>query len=213
MNLYPEIKKIIAGAAVIPEERISCLQDLADCILEKLARKEPIRLNFICTHNSRRSQFAQLWAKVASEYFGIELQCGSGGVEVTAFNERAVESAKRMGFQISSNGDMNPHYLVKFSEEAEALEMYSKLYSDVFKSTEDFVAVMTCAHADENCPVILGAGQRIPLRYEDPKAFDGTGHEAEKYDERSRQIAAEMFYVFREVSRLLGTGKRAQLEE
>jgi arsenate reductase len=55
---------------------------------------------------------------------------------------------------------------------------------------------MTCDHADLTCPFIPGAEARIPVRYEDPKAFDDSPKEAEKYDERSMQIANEMFYVF-----------------
>ena len=60
---------------------------------------------------------------------------------------------------------------------------------------------MTCAHADENCPFIPGTEKRIPLRYEDPKRFDNTPMGVEKYDERSLQIAAELFYVFKRVSK------------
>ena len=58
---------------------------------------------------------------------------------------------------------------------------------------------MTCSHADENCPVIPGTEKRIVVRYEDPKAFDNTSEEADRYDERSLQIAAEMFYVFSKI--------------
>jgi arsenate reductase (thioredoxin) len=59
---------------------------------------------------------------------------------------------------------------------------------------------MTCSHADENCPFIPGAEARIPVRYEDPKAFDDTTEEAAQYDARSRQIASEMFFVFSRVT-------------
>ena len=55
---------------------------------------------------------------------------------------------------------------------------------------------MTCDHADENCPFIQGTEQRISVNYIDPKEFDGTEQEAAKYDERSSQIASEMFYIF-----------------
>ena len=58
---------------------------------------------------------------------------------------------------------------------------------------------MTCSHADENCPFIAGALQRIPVRYEDPKAFDNTPIQLEKYEERSFQIATEMKYVFSKI--------------
>ncbi len=43
---------------------------------------------------------------------------------------------------------------------------------------------------------IAGAEKRIPITFEDPKAFDNTPQQAEKYEERSLQIATEMFYVF-----------------
>jgi arsenate reductase (thioredoxin) len=58
---------------------------------------------------------------------------------------------------------------------------------------------MTCSHADENCPFIPGAEKRIAVRYEDPKAFDDTPEEAHRYDERSLQVASEMFYVFSKI--------------
>jgi len=37
------------------------------------------------------------------------------------------------------------------------------------------------------------------LPYQDPKAFDNTAQQNEKYDERCRQIAREMFYVFSQI--------------
>jgi hypothetical protein len=58
---------------------------------------------------------------------------------------------------------------------------------------------MTCSEADKNCPVVRGAAVRVALPYEDPKVADGTPAEAARYDERSRQIATEMFYLFSEV--------------
>ena len=56
--------------------------------------------------------------------------------------------------------------------------------------------MISCSHADENCPFIPGAEKRISLPYEDPKASDNTADEAKIYDERSIQIATEMKYVF-----------------
>ena len=58
---------------------------------------------------------------------------------------------------------------------------------------------MTCSQADGGCPFIAGAEKRIPITYEDPKAFDDSPLEEAKYDERSLQIASEMFYVFRQI--------------
>ena len=185
----------------IPEDRLAVLKPLIDYIQSKIDQGKEINLNFICTHNSRRSQFSQIWAQTAADYFGIPAKCYSGGVEVTAFNERAVASIKRSGFDVvaQGEGESNPIYLVSHSKDHDPIKAFSKLFDDPVNKAEQFAAVMTCSHADENCPFIPGTEQRIAVRYEDPKAFDDTPEEASKYDERSMQIASEMFYVFSEV--------------
>ncbi len=183
----------------ISEERMQVLQPLIDYIQKKIDERGEVNLNFICTHNSRRSQFAQIWAQTAADLYGIPARCYSGGVEVTAFNERAVDSIKRFGFGVTSGGNTNPVYKIQHSSHGRPIRAFSKLFDDPENGAENFAAVMTCSHADENCPYIPGTEQRIPVRYDDPKEFDDTPIEAEKYDERSLQIAAEMFYVFSKI--------------
>lgn len=201
-KLYPELSQFIEQIreVPIPEERKKVLQDLIDYIQDKLSRDEPVHLNFICTHNSRRSQFSQIWAKTAAYYYGISIHTYSGGVEVTAFNDRAVASIQRFGFQVEKEGDENPLYYVRFSAENDPIRAFSKLYDDDENAADQFAAVMTCSHADENCPFIPGTEKRITVTYEDPKAFDDSPMESEKYDERSVQIASEMFYVFSQLN-------------
>jgi arsenate reductase len=107
---------------------------------------------------------------------------------------------KLTGFDISiiKEGN-NPFYKVKFSEDAPALTVFSKKYDDDFNPANDFAAIMTCSHADENCPLIVGASARIALTYNDPKDFDGTPQEAEKYSERVHEIGREILYAFSQV--------------
>jgi arsenate reductase len=203
VKLYPELASTIEA---LPKNEISIeqkriLDELVKYIQLKQNNSEPINLNFICTHNSRRSQFAQLWAHVAAEYYGIPVNCFSGGVEETAFNERAVAAIKRAGFKVTSQGEENPRYSISFADNTQPIIMFSKLYDDAGNPSTDFTAVMTCSDADENCPYIPGAESRIQLLYDDPKEYDGTPEEAEKYDERARQIAAELFYVFSQISK------------
>lgn len=189
-----------ARSLPISNERKENLQVLIDYIQEKVMAGEELNLNFICTHNSRRSQFSQIWAQTAADYFRIPAHCYSGGVEVTEFNERAVESIRRSGFRVTKKESDNPVYFIFHSDEAEPISAFSKIYDDPINKAKGFAAVMTCAHADENCPIIHGTEVRIPLRYEDPKKYDGTPDEADRYDERSLQIASEMFYVFSQIS-------------
>ena len=67
--------------------------------------------------------------------------------------------------------------------------------------TKNFAAIMTCSDAEENCPFIPGVDLRIGTTYDDPKAFDNTELQDSKYDERSRQIALETFYIFSKLTK------------
>jgi arsenate reductase len=200
---YPSLAETIANLpfAAISTERLQLLDEMADYLLAKIKQGKEIRLNFICTHNSRRSQFSQVWAQTAAAYYGIDAACYSGGVEVTAFNERAVAALKRDGFKVLQKGEENPVYFVFPGEDAEPIITFSKVYNDALNANKEFAAVMTCDHADDNCPFIPGAEKRFPLRFEDPKAFDDSPLEEKMYSERSRQIAAELFYLFEKVGK------------
>jgi arsenate reductase len=200
---YPALANTIGNLpfAAISSERLQLLNEMAAYLIAKMKQGQEIRLNFICTHNSRRSQFTQIWAQTAAVYYGIDTACFSGGVEVTAFNERAVAALKRDGFKVVKKGEENPVYFVFPGEDTEPIITFSKVYDDPINATKDFAAVMTCDHADENCPVISGAERRFPLRFEDPKSFDGTVQEEEMYTERSHQIGAELFFLFEKVSK------------
>lgn len=201
LKLYPELQGRIEEieGQEISSARQQVLQPLIDYVQHKLDTGETAFLNFICTHNSRRSQFSQVWAQTAADYYHLPVRCLSGGVEVTACNERTVASLKRFGFRISAKGNENPKYGISHSENSTPISAFSKLFDDPENDAKSFAAVMTCSHADENCPFIPGTEKRISVRYEDPKAFDDTPLEGEKYDERSRQIASEMFYVFSKI--------------
>ena len=200
-NLYPELKEKIREleAHEIPENRKEILKPLISFIRQKKNEEKPVLLNFICTHNSRRSQLGQVWAKAISAHFGIETECFSGGTEETAFHQNARAALSRAGFQIENGDGTNPHFKVSYAENEKPLICFSKLYDSEENPSTGFAAVMTCSHADENCPFIPGADARIVLDYRDPKESDGTPQAAEKYDERSDQIASEMIFVFKSI--------------
>ena len=185
----------------IPVERKELLTSFAAHISEKVKENKDINLNFICTHNSRRSHMSQIWAQTAAEYFSIpNVYCFSGGTEATAFNPRSVKAIGEVGFNIEQMDESNnPVYQVHFSKAKDPLKCFSKVYNDEFNPQKDFTAIMTCSHADENCPVVFGAEKRFPIKYDDPKEFDGTDLEEAKYIERFEQIGIEMIYVFKRV--------------
>jgi protein-tyrosine phosphatase/arsenate reductase len=183
----------------IPEDRKAQLEKIALYVRKRIHEKRDVRLTFICTHNSRRSHMAQVWAEAAAAYYGVQnVSTFSGGTEATAFNPRAVAALQRAGFAIDkTDAGQNPVYEVRFGENAPVVKAYSKVYHAEPNPSEDFCAVMTCSQADENCPVVVGASMRVAIPYDDPKDFDDTDQEAGQYDERCRQISCEMLYLFR----------------
>lgn len=182
----------------IPEDRKVILASLADYIQRKKDARLPIRLVYICTHNSRRSHLGQIWGAVASSYFGVSgVYTYSGGTEVTALHPNIIDALRFTGFEIGvvSDHPANPVYRVHFGELL-FCTCFSKLYNDPANPSAEFAAIMTCSDADENCPFIPGVEWRVGTTYDDPKIADDTPLEAETYLERSNQIAVETLYTF-----------------
>ncbi len=198
------IDQLIEDEKQIPESRRSVLDTLTDHIHRKMKTGEPVRLHFICTHNSRRSQMAQIWAHTAAKAYQVpKIETFSGGTEATAFHPNAVRAFKTLGFRVTLKTDQpdtgNPRYEVGIGNGLPALTCYSKKIEEAVSPDSPFVAVMTCSDADQNCPVVPGAEARIPLTYEDPKRFDGSDAEQKEYLKTAIDIGRELVRVFRRV--------------
>lgn len=198
-NLSKTMSSIVE--IIVSEERKEILQPLVEYIQNKVDNHQEVRLNFICTHNSRRSHLAQIWAQTMAFHFGIKnVFCYSGGTEATAMFPKVAETLSNQGFQIQKvSEEQNPVYAIKFDANQHPIICFSKAYFDDFNPKNNFAAIMTCNNADEGCPMVFGAEARIPIKYDDPKAFDGTPEMNEKYLERSMQIASEMYSIFSKI--------------
>ncbi|MGE9296422.1 MAG: low molecular weight phosphatase family protein [Puniceicoccales bacterium] len=202
-TLQPKVIEVTSEFDQIPAERQRELKKIALFVRSKVKAGEEPQLTFICTHNSRRSHLSQVWAQTAAAYYGVPgVKTYSGGTEATACNERTVRAMRRAGFSIANStpGEKNPHYLIQYSEDAAPVEAFSKKYFEDGNPDEDFIAVMTCDHADQNCPIVEGSLMRVAIPYVDPKVSDGTDVENATYDERCHQIAREMFYLMSQVN-------------
>lgn len=199
---YPDIKnyldRLTESFSSIPPERKLILNKISQYISQKRSENKPVNLVYICTHNSRRSHFGQVWAHVAASYYNIRnVHTFSGGTEATAFNVNAINALKRVGFRIQAmNEDKNTTYHVFHDDNESPSICFSKTYNHPTNPQKEFAAIMTCSDAEENCPFIPGVELRIGTTYDDPKAFDNTPLQDSKYDERCRQIALETLYVF-----------------
>ena len=187
----------------ISATRKEVLAPLLAYIQAKVDSKSPIRINFICTHNSRRSHLAQIWMQVAATYYGIpDVICYSGGTEQTAMYPMVATVLKEQGLDVFKIAEgENPIYAIKYGDNEVPIIGFSKKYDAVFNPSSDFAAVMTCSQADGGCPFIAGAERRIPITFEDPKVFDGTENQQAEYFNRSLEIASEMFYIVSQIKK------------
>lgn len=186
----------------ISKERLEILEPIVNHISEEIKVNNRINLNFICTHNSRRSHLSQVWAQTIAKFYNItNVYCFSGGTEVTAMFPSSGIALEDAGFIVKKLTDSkNPIYSISSDENALPIIGFSKRYDDDFNPENDFTAILTCSSADKDCPYIPGANKRIALTYEDPKAFDNTPQQREMYFVRSKQIATEMKYIFSKVA-------------
>lgn len=199
------------------------LEEIGDYILEKTSLKQQAYIIYICTHNSRRSHFGQIWLQTAAAYYGVtSIQTYSGGTEATAFNPRAAAALKRAGFNIakqvapisqSVNQVPNIPYQISYAKSVPSMIVFSKKYSDMTNPKQNFLAVMVCSEADKSCPNVEGAELRIAMPYDDPKHFDNTPSENQKYDERCRQIARDQFYIMHYVKNKLILKQESTLQK
>jgi arsenate reductase len=199
-NLQQSISKLELEFDLIPESRKQELKAIALIIKDSLTLFGRADLTVICTHNSRRSQLGQLWLKVAALHYGVNnIFTFSGGTEATAFNIRMVNALHDFGFEIKVLDEtLNPKYHIKLADNDDTLDvLYSKVYNESYNPQQNFIALLVCNSADKGCPIVAGAFKRISLPYLDPKDFDDTNLEKEKYLEKVNEIGREMLFIFK----------------
>lgn len=202
VNLQPALQatvdRLIHSFQEIGAPRKAVLEQLANFVEQRVEGNSNAVLNFICTHNSRRSIISQVWGQVAAYNYNVQpVRCISGGTEATRVSPAAIKALQSAGFGINlSASGTNPVIEISYASGAPAIQAFSKTYDDAINEAVEFAAIMTCADADEKCPYIPGALVRIPLRYDDPKKADGTPQEHEAYLKTVMQVGRELLYAF-----------------
>jgi arsenate reductase len=103
-----------------------------------------IKILFLCTGNSCRSQMAEGWAR---HLRGEEITPYSAGIETHGLNPLAVRVMAEAGVDISGHS--------------------SKLVTDLPDQVFDLV-ITVCGHADENCPFFPGPTRVMHQGFDDP---------------------------------------------
>lgn len=114
---------------------------------------EKLKILFLCTGNSARSQMAEGWARHLK---GDIVEPYSAGVDVHGLNPLAVKVMKEAGVDISTQT--------------------SKPVFTLLDIPFDYV-ITVCGHADENCPVFPGKTKVIHHGFDDPAKAEGTEEE------------------------------------
>jgi arsenate reductase len=129
----------------------------------------PIRVLFLCTHNSARSQMAEGLLRALG---GGEYEVHSAGTEATAVRPLAITAMAELGIDISD-------------QQSKTLERY-------LPDHWDFV-ITVCDDANESCPFFPGGRVRDHWSFEDPSKATGTPDEQLAVYRRVRdQIAARV---------------------
>ena len=188
----------------LEKNRKDKLVKIAQIIKINHEQQNIVKITFICTHNSRRSQFSQVWAYISSLYFKLDfIKLFSGGTEVDTVNLNVINSFINTGLKIEKTHKGKAIYLLKSFKKDKGINLYSKVYNSKLNPSKHFIAIMTCSDADQMCPVIKGADKKISLPYSDPRVADNTGLEKEVYNQTCSIIAKEMFYLMKQVKKII----------
>jgi len=127
-----------------------------------------LKVLFLCTGNSCRSQMAEGWARHLK---GDVIEAFSAGVEPHGMNADAIFVMKEAGVDISSHAS-------KHVDQLAAIEL-------------DFV-ITVCGHANETCPVFRGKTKVVHVGFDDPPALAKTAKSKEEALHHYRRVRDEI---------------------
>jgi len=195
----------------IPGERKQILEEIGDYIFQSISDNKSAKLLFICTQNSRRSQFAQVWAQTATYYYRLNnIQTYSGGYTETAINYRILEALRKSGFSVTAaeGYSKNPVYLLNFGQSYPDIFIFSKKYDFWQNPNENYAAILCSKDLVEMKLEPAGSENVFALPYQDIHIYDNSTGNILKNDEICRQVASEMFYMMDYVSKTKKQSKK-----
>lgn len=215
LSLFPELRQhaelLTTSFDMIDSRHYQAIDQLAAWIAANHRPDQTLHLLAACTGNSRRSILTAQMGNLAAAWYGFEnVRFHSAGTIPSAFNPRTVRTLQQIGFRIEPTGKQlaglesrtpNPEYRVAWGEQMEMLE-FSKTLQDPSNPSRDFAAIMVCAEADSECPMVSGAALRVSMTFLDPKWFDDGEFEPAKYAERRDDIGRTMLAVMAKARRL-----------
>ena len=189
----------IAEFDQISEDRKAELRKLSAYLRYK--EDDPVQLIFVGHQNARRSLFAQVWCKVAANYFQKNnVETFSTGDEETEIASNIVYTFMSLGFDLFVEADdSNSRHFFVFDTRLNACICFSKTHDHRSVPHENFGTIFIHSEAVKNYGNREGNELHLILPFTDPQKSDGTSEAQQEYRKCSNQIAREMLYVFSEV--------------
>ena len=113
-------------------------------MMSDMADKQKLKILFLCTGNSCRSQMAEGWARPLKS---DQIEPFSAGIETHGLNPNAVQVMKEAGVDIS-------HHQSK--------------HVDALKEIPFDFVITVCGHANENCPIFPRKAKVVHVGFDDP---------------------------------------------
>lgn len=129
---------------------------------------ERLRILFLCTGNSCRSQMAEGWARALK---GNDVDASSAGVLAKGVDPKAIKVMAECGVDIS--------------------DQHSKTLDEFTDLAFDYVVTL-CGHAAENCPWFPGTAQRIHRGFDDPPSLAESAESPEDALAHYRRVRDEI---------------------
>ncbi|MCC6694773.1 MAG: arsenate reductase ArsC [Candidatus Hydrogenedentes bacterium] len=127
-----------------------------------------LKVLFLCTGNSCRSQMAEGWARALKGDF---LEAHSAGIETHGLNPHAVTVMKEAGVDISTQRSKNVRELM---------------------DTEFDYVITVCANAHETCPVFPGKARVVHVGFDDPPRLAASANTEEEAMNCYRRVRDEI---------------------
>ena len=144
---------------------------------------------FICTHNSRRSIFCEVWANILANKYLKNINFYSAGTERTSIHNEVIKSFSRLGIKTKEN-------TIQIGETSIILK--SKILKEL--KLDSFISIFTCGEAEESCPIDRRSQINIPLLFDDPKRYDGLKNERIEYDKTCSLIAKKLNFIIKRIN-------------
>ncbi len=144
-----------------------------------------LKILFLCTGNSCRSQMAEGWAKALKSDI---IEAYSAGVEPHGMNQRAIRVMAEAGVDISGQ--------------------WSKHVDELKDVAFDYV-VTVCDHANESCPIFPGKTKVVHVGFDDPPKLAKDAKTEEAALPHYRRVREEIRAFIQNIDKSLDEWKRA----